>query len=353
MNVSKLQGTPRWFEGVMNRSRASVWALAIAVALPACTPPKPAASAEDDPAATPDPAASGTASAPTGPTTIDVPGPAMASGRSGGGTSGPIAGAAGEAPAAPGVAAMLEGGLRWGMSKEEVIKAHTAVGGILWKDYDKRLASASVGPQMKALEQERDSAMRAFERTWVEFGITPTGYDASGLRPEYTYRNQEALLQLQRDGKTRYFFFINNRLWKIYDAVPFASGTIGKTFADAVNLMNSKLGVRGRILAPEPDKGRTQTQVDWRDNMSHMRLVDRAGEGLTGVALEDLTTLGNLGSLRAVKETNPMAIDPTIAAVTGGNRVDPNAAPPDPAKDPKDPKKAPPKTAPKTAPKKK
>ncbi len=182
----------------------------------------------------------------------------------------------------------------------------------------------------------------------VEFGITPTGYDASGLRPEYTYRNQEALLQLQRDGKTRYFFFINNRLWKIYDAVPFATGTMGKTFADAVNMMNGKLGVRGRILAPEPDKGRTQTHVDWRDNVSHMRLVDRAGEGLTGVALEELTTLGNLGSLRGVKEANPMAIDPTIAAVTGGNRVDPNAAPEkDPSKDPKDPKKAPPKTAPK------
>ncbi len=354
MNVSKHQGTSRRIEGAvqdaMSRSRASIWALAIAVALPACTPPKPAASGDGDPAATPDPAASGSAAAtPSAPGSIDVPGPAMA-GRSGGGggTSGPIAGAAGEAPAAPGVAALLDGGLHWGMSKEEVVKAHTSVGGILWKDFDKRLATASVGPQMKALEQERDSSMRAFERTWVEFGITPTGYDASGLRPEYTYRNQEALLQLQRDGKTRYFFFINNRLWKIYDAVPFATGTMGKTFADAVNMMNGKLGVRGRILAPEPDKGRTQTHVDWRDNVSHMRLVDRAGEGLTGVALEELTTLGNLGSLRGVKEANPMAIDPTIAAVTGGNRVDPNAAPEkDPSKDPKDPKKAPPKTAPK------
>lgn len=326
--------------------------LALGLLMAACTPPKPAATAEEPAVDTPaaDAPASGSAGAAAGAGSINVPGPAMPPGKSGGGagaSSGPAAKGSvpSEAPNAPGVATMLEGGLRWGMTKEEVVKAHTAVGGILWKEYDKKLATASVGPQMKALEQERDSSMRAFERTWVEFEGTPTGYDASGLRPEYSYRNKEALLQLQRGGKVRYFFFFNNRLWKLYDAVPFAGGTIGKTFADAVNMTNSKLGVAGRIIAPDPAQGRTQTQVDWRDQSSHMRLVDRAGEGLTGIVLEELATVGNLGSLRAVKEANPLEMDPTIAAVTKGeNRTDPNAAPAAVVVDPKkDPKKTPPK----------
>ncbi len=34
---------------------------------------------------------------------------------------------------------------------------------------------------------------------------------------------------VQRQGKKRYFFFINDRLWKVYDEVPLAdSGPMGK-----------------------------------------------------------------------------------------------------------------------------
>jgi hypothetical protein len=331
--------------------------LGLGLAVAACTPPKPAETPDE--AATETPAdssgSSSTGSSGSGssnPGSINVPGPAMpgGGGKGNGPSNGPVAKGSvpGEAPNAPGVGALLEGGIRWGMSKDEVVKAHTAVNGIIWKDYDSKLAHASVGPQMKALEQQRDASMRAFERTWVEFDTTPTGYDATGLKSEYTYRNKEALLQLQRDGKTRYFFFINNRLWKIYDAVPLGdSGPMGKTFADAVNTMNGKLGVQGRIVAPDPAAGRTLTLVDWRDSSSHMRLVDRGAENIAGVVVEDLSTLNNLASLRSVKESNPLEIDPTIAAVTkGDNRVDPNApgAASDPKKDPKkdgkkDPKK--------------
>lgn len=322
-------------------------------ALAACTPPKPAATEE---AASETPAeGSGTSgssgsssgsSGSSGSNAINVPGPVMGGpsaaggGKTGGGQKGSVPG---EAPNAPGVATMLEGGMKWGMSKDEVVKAHTAVNGILWKEYDGKLAKASVGPQMKALEQERDSAMRAFERTWVEFEGNPTGYDATGLKAEYTYKNKEALLQLQRNGKTRFFFFIQGHLWKVYDAVPLGdAGVLGKTFADAVNSMNGKLGVSGRIIPPDAAAGRQHTLVDWRDQTSHLRLVDRAGEGVAGVALEDLTTVNNLTSLRSTKEANPLEIDPTIAAVTkGDNRVDPNAPntasqnKPDPKKDPK------------------
>lgn len=318
-------------------------------ALGACSPPKPAAT-PDESAET---VAEGGNTTPSGSSGssgssggINVPGPVIPAGKpgpTGGGAKGSVPG---EAPNAPGVATLLDGGLRWGMSKDEVVKAHTSVGGILWKEYDAKLAKASVGPQMKALEQERDSSMRAFERTWVEFEGTPTGYDATGLKSEYSYKNKEALLKFERNGKTRFFFFIQGRLWKVYDAVPLGdAGPFGKTFADAVNTMNGKLGVQGRIVAPDAAAGRMLTLVDWRDQSSHMRLVDRSGEGVTGIVLEDLSTLNNLVSLRSSKEANPLEIDPTIAAVTkGDNRVDPNApgaaTQGDPKKDPKkkDPK---------------
>ncbi|MDB4943837.1 MAG: hypothetical protein JWP97_3371 [Labilithrix sp.] len=222
---------------------------------------------------------------------------------------------------------MMEG-LRWGMSHAEVTKAFTENGGILSKDYDAKLAKARVGPEMTAIEAEREGARAAFARSYLEFKDTPTGFDATGLRGEYTYKNRESLLSATRDGKPkRYFFFINDRLWKIYDEVPLAeNGPLGKSYIDAVNKMNEKLGAQGRIQGADAEKGINTTTVDWKDGSNHLRVIDRSSDHVAGVALEDNGTVSQLASLRPNKMEDPTAIDPTIAAVTKGGLSDPNAA---------------------------
>jgi hypothetical protein len=232
----------------------------------------------------------------------------------------------GEATQVSSLAAHLEG-LRWGMSHAEITKKYTENGGVIWKDYDERLAKARVGPEMTAIENERDQAKLAFGRSFIEFKDTPTGYDATGIRGEYTYRNHEALMWVNRQGRKRYFFFINDRLWKIYDEVPLAEdGALGKSYIDAVNKLNGDLGAQGRIQGVDASKGINATTVDWKDGASHLRVVDRSGEKAVAVVMEDNGTLGNLASLRANKAVDPTAIDPTIAAVTKGGLSDPNAA---------------------------
>ena len=57
-----------------------------------------------------------------------------------------------------------------------------------------------------ALSETKQKA--EFRRSWIEFGNLPTGVDASPLKGEYTYKNKEAMMSIQRGGKTRYFFFI-------------------------------------------------------------------------------------------------------------------------------------------------
>ncbi len=213
------------------------------------------------------------------------------------------------------------------MSHADVTKMFTENGGVLWKDYDAKLTHARVGPEMTAIEAEREGAKQAFARSYVEFKDTPTGYDATGLRGEYTYKNREAIMSITREGKPkRYFFFINDRLWKIYDEVALSDGgPMGKSFLDAVNKMNAQLGAQGRIQAVDAQKGIAATTVDWKDGSSHLRVVDRAGEHLVAVAVEDNATLGNLASLRTNKSEDPTAIDPSITAVTKGGLSDPNA----------------------------
>jgi len=226
--------------------------------------------------------------------------------------------------------ASVSEGIRWGISHAEVAKQHTENGGIIWKDYDERLAKARVGPEMTAIEAEREQAKQAFARSHLEFKDTPTGYDATGIKGEYTYRNRESLMWINRQGKKRYFFFINDRLWKVYDEVPLSEGgPLGKSYIDAVNKMNAQLGAQGRIQGADPAKGVNATTVDWKDGTTRLRLVDRSGERLVGVVLEDNATLGNLASLRTNKAEDPTAIDPTIAAVTKGGLSDPNAAKPE------------------------
>ncbi len=241
-------------------------------------------------------------------------------------------GSKGEATTVANLGSFMDGGLKWGMSHQDVTKLYTDNGGVIWKDFDEKLAKARVGPEMNAIENMREDQKRAFARSYIEFKDTPTGYDATAIKGEYTYKNKEALMWIAREGKPRrYFFFINDRLWKIYDEVPLSdSGVYGKAYIDAVNTLNAKLGAQGRILGADASKGINATTVDWKDAGNHLRVVDRSGERLVAVVLEDNGTLSNLASLRQNKAEDPTAVDPSIAAVTGGqNRTDPNA--PNPA----------------------
>ena len=244
--------------------------------------------------------------------------------------SGKAAAGKGGEPPQVGTLAPFMDGLKWGMSHAEVTKLFTQTNGVIWKDYDEKLTKARVGPEQTALEAEREQAKAAFTRSYIEFKDTPTGYDTTGIKSEYTYKNKEALMWIQRQGKKRYFFFINDRLWKMYDEVPLAEGgPMGKTFLDSVNKINAQLNAQGRVQQADPAKGINATTVDWKDGANHLRAIDRSGENLVGVVIEDSGTLSNLAALRPNKPVDPNEIDPSIKAVTGGtNRVDPNAPAP-------------------------
>jgi hypothetical protein len=302
-------------------SLAAVVAFASLAAIAACHPKEPKQAAGVDPV-TDDPntpASSGGSSSGGSSSNNNAPPP---------GPTGPAGKQEKGAATSVGSLASMMDNLRWGMSHADVTKTFTENGGVIWKDYDEKLAKARVGPEMTAIENEREQAKQAFGRSFIEFKDTPTGYDATGIKGEYTYRNRESLMWINRQGKKRYFFFINDRLWKLYDEVPLTdAGVLGKSYIDAVNTMNGKLGAQGRIQGADPAKGINATTVDWKDSASHLRLVDRSGgDRLVAVVVEDNNTVGNLASLRTMKAEDPTAIDPTIAAVTKGGLSDPNAA---------------------------
>lgn len=235
--------------------------------------------------------------------------------------------AAAEAPTVTSVGALLEKELRWGMPHADVVTEYNKLNGFLDREYAPLITRAQPGKQQTDLESDRDSRKANFERSYTRFLDTPTGFDVTALRSEYTYKNDEAVLKIFKDGKTRYLFFIKDRLWKVYDEIPLkGDGPLGDSYQAAVTKLNQLFGVPARIRAADPSQGLDRTTADWQDATTHLRAVDRSSEHVVGVVVEDKNTLSNLASLRPNKETDPFALDPSIAAVTRGGVSDPNAA---------------------------
>jgi hypothetical protein len=239
----------------------------------------------------------------------------------------PRAATAADAPTAPSLSSLMEKDLHWGMSHRDVTETYNKLNGLFDREYAPQLAKLQPGVQQQQLEADRDNRKANFERSYAPFQDVPTGYDVTPLHLEFTYRNGEAIQKLFKDGKNRYFFFIKERLWKIYDEVPLrAEGGLGTSFQEAVTKLNAVLGVPGRIRAADASQGLERTEADWQDRTTHLRAVDRSSEHLVGIVVEDKNTLSNLAALRSNKPVDPFAIDPSIAAVTKSGISDPKAA---------------------------
>ncbi|CAN5505102.1 hypothetical protein BH09MYX1_BH09MYX1_46490 [soil metagenome] len=236
-----------------------------------------------------------------------------------------------DAPAVANLTPMLEQ-FKWGMTHLEVGRVHNQTGGIFDQDYNPQLARLQPGVQMQALEAEREQKKLAFTASYVEFRDTPTGFDNTGIKGEYTYRNKESVMYVDRGNKRRYFFFIGaapgDKLWKIYDEVKLADGQpYGKSYQEAVTKLNVTLNTPARIRAANAAQDLSFTTSDWQDATTHLRSLDRTRDGVVAIVLEDRATLGALPNLRTAKIDDPFAIDPTISAATRGvGRQDPSAA---------------------------
>jgi hypothetical protein len=255
----------------------------------------------------------------------------------------PLGSAHADAPAPPAVAdaptvsslANMRDGFKWGITHTDVLGAFNKQGGLWDQDFDPLLRKAQPGVQQQAIEADRDNKKAALERSYIRF-VTPTGYDSTDIKNEYTYKNNEALMTVERQGKKRYFFFMGSepgeRLWKIYDEIPLvASGPLGGTFAEAVNRVQGTIGVVGRVRPADPTNGLDWTTVDWQDGTTHLRLVDRTRHHMVGVVLEERATLNALPQLRSNKIDDLMAIDPSISAATRSDISDPSHNAPAPA----------------------
>ena len=235
----------------------------------------------------------------------------------------------GKAPAAPPTVKeaikLTPEGIRLGMSVADLTGFYDRV---FDEDYKPLYKRAVIGPELKALDAALAEQKSALRRSKVEFGNLPTGIDNTPLKGEYSYKNNEMLMSLNRAGITRYFFFFSQRLYKIYDSIPLKEdGELGGTYQDAVTALSKRYGVGGRVLPVDESQGRFATTVDWVDATMKVRAIDRSNENLVGLVFEERATADRLAGIRAQQKGDDSGIDPSIQAITRpGPITDPNAS---------------------------
>lgn len=220
--------------------------------------------------------------------------------------------------------------LGWGIDRKKLGEIYDKV---IDEDYKPRYQKAQPGPQTDALDAEVAERKAEFRRSYVEFNDTKTGYDMTALRPEFTYNNKEALMSIERGGRTRYFFFMGGKLWKIVDSFKLGEKSQwGKTFDEALAKLAKHYG-EGRVREADADAGRPYKEADWKDTTTQVRAVDWANNEFA-IIFQDSATVANLPTLRKNKESSGgSTVDSKVKDV--GRKKD---APPAPGADGK-PKK--------------
>jgi len=220
-------------------------------------------------------------------------------------------------------------GIVFGMPPEKVA---SSIDTIIDNDYKPKYKEVSPGVNMRALDAEVAEKKAEFRRSRIDFGKLPTGVDASPLRGEYSYNNQESMMTLARNGENIEFFFIQNRLWKMIGEHHLSdTSSYGKDFQASVVKFSSINGVAGRLLQPD-NTTRFAVEVDWKDANNHLRIIQRSDTWI-GVALEDIGTWQALPSLRPNKPAADNGIDPTVAGAL--RKEEPPPGPPEKKPPPK------------------
>lgn len=203
------------------------------------------------------------------------------------------------------------GPFKMGMSSTEVFA-------LLDKEIDatyaEKISKAYNPKQQTQLEKEADKKKKALRTKLIEFkgGGGVSGYEVKAPG-EFTYKNGESAIEVPRPGGgERQLFFINDRLWKIYENVQLTSkdAELGETWDSAVEKLSKDLGDKGKLVAAKLASPSyygvllsVPQHVLWSDGTIQIRLVDHTKrEDMTvrtvGVAYEELATVEKLSTYR-------------------------------------------------------
>jgi len=171
----------------------------------------------------------------------------------------------------------------------------------LQERYRPRLAKATGAIEEDRLRGDMRDQQARMRRTFIRFTGDASGWDSSFLRDEYTHGNNEAMLQVREEQthSNSHYFFINERLWKRYQAFD-SSAFGGATFDQFAEAIQRRFGP-GVERTGSLVEGRPPTRwIEWQDGTTRLRAVDQSRfYGFFCLVFEDKAVLAQLPTLRS------------------------------------------------------
>ena len=209
--------------------------------------------------------------------------------------------------------------LHWGLSLQQVAKIYDDEFDVQYRSVYQR---TDPGVDMQSLDAEVNERKALIRRTRVDFGLTPTGVNQGPLKGEYSYNNGESMARTQLAGGTqRFFFFFNDKLWKVYDEYKLGS-KLGTSWSSAVAALTEMLGGEPKTQPADPQQGRSFDEAIWTTPAMQIRAINREYQKIVAVAYADRSIQDDLASHRPNRLGNASAVSSEVRDATTHEPVD-------------------------------
>ena len=205
----------------------------------------------------------------------------------------------------------------WGMSSTDVMEK---VKGSIEARYKDRIEDARADPgKQQRLRNAQINEVNEVKKNFTKFEGQKTGWDVSIIGSEFAQNNGEAVIPTKEDAWTRYFFFFEDRLWKMFLA--FNKDAIGtKSFRDFGKEMAAKYGNPREVYRDEKLKGgvkRTLDHFEWAVSAGDsLKLVDRSQfYDVYCLVLSDASVTEQVASKRKITNPGTVEKDSLVEAV--------------------------------------
>jgi len=213
------------------------------------------------------------------------------------------------------------GTFKWGMKPEEVMaQVRTSVEA----KYEQRIEKAKQDPGLQQrIRDEMQKELTAVKKSYTKFEGQKSGWDVSIVGQEFQQNTSEAILVTKEDVWTRYFFFFEDGLYKMF--LGFNKDAIGgKSFAEFGKAMESKYGHAKEVFRDDKSRGQIIHKLDHYEwsagGGDRLRLVDRSEfYGVYCLVLMDGQVQDRVADRRKTVNPGEVKRDELVEGVTGKN----------------------------------
>lgn len=172
----------------------------------------------------------------------------------------------------------LKGDFKWGMSPDQVLEKMIQK---VEAGYEERLKKTATDParQDRVRKEMFADSEKVKKHSLVKFEGQKSGFDVSIIDQEFSHNTGESMLVAKEENGSRYFFFVHDRLYKMF--VAFDKDVLqGKAFKDFGQLMQARFGKAKEVYVDERSKAGVTRKLDhyvWNTKGGDvLRLVDRS-----------------------------------------------------------------------------